>query len=181
MTSTQKKNRPTAEKPPPKKSRRTDAKKAPKRDLATIGWREWVALPDLGIDRIKAKVDTGANTASLHAYDVERFTEDGVEKVRFKVHPDQRSTEREIEAEALFMGQRKVRPSTGKASLRPVIETRLRIGDRLWRIQITLVRRDVMGFRMLLGRRSLRGKVLVDPQKSFLAGQPRTPGDEPAS
>lgn len=137
------------------------------RKLPHVGWREWLALPDLGIDRIKVKVDTGARTSSLHAWDIQRFDRDGQPWVRFEVHPEQRSS-RPVTVEAPLVDERKVRPSTGKAQLRPVIETRLRLGSLVWSAEVTLVRRDMMGFRMLLGRQAIRNRCLVDPGRSYL-------------
>lgn len=137
-----------------------------------VGWREWVALPDLGIDSIKAKIDTGARSSSLHAYDMKRFRRRGVSMIRFKVHPIQRDFRTLVEAEAKLVDLRKVRSSSGIETLRPVIATSLELGDRTWEIEITLVRRDAMGFRMLLGRQAIRGHALVDPGGSFVASTP---------
>lgn len=134
---------------------------------AILGWREWAALPDLGVDRIKVKLDTGARTSALHAFDLEEDIVDGIEVVRFEVHPLQRSTANAVPVEAPVVARRRVRSSTGHRQERPVIRTPIRIGDRTWRIDVTLTRRDEMGFRMLLGRRALRG-VLVDSARSWL-------------
>ncbi len=141
--------------------------------LRTVGWREWVSLPDLGIQRIKAKVDTGARSSALHAFDLEEIEIDGGPGVRFKIHPMQRDSETEISAEAALIDQRWVRSSTGRATLRPVIRTHALLGDEIWPIEITLVRRDVMGFRMLLGRQAIRSRFVVDPGRSFLFGRIR--------
>jgi len=143
-----------------------------KRDLDVIGWREWVALPEIGISRIKAKIDTGARSSSLHAYDMKRFRRRTVPMIRFKVHPIQRDFRAVVEAEAELVDLRKVRSSTGVQTLRPVIKTPLELGSRTWDIEITLVRRDAMGFRMLLGRQTLRRRLLVDPGRSFVATPP---------
>ena len=136
-----------------------------------IGWREWVKLPDLGIGRIKAKIDTGARTSALHAYDLETVTVEGVPRIRFSVHPFQRDTETTIRCEAPLLEERRVRSSTGKSTLRPVIVTLITIGPHSWPIEITLIRRDMMGFRMLLGRHAIRRKFVVDPGRSFLMGR----------
>ncbi len=141
------------------------------RPLRTIGWREWLVLPDLGIKRIKAKVDTGARSSALHAFDLEEITIDGGPGVRFKVHPIQRDSDTSVTAEAQLIDQRWVRSSTGRATLRPVIRTLAVLGDELWPIEVTLVRRDLMGFRMLLGRQAIRGRFVVDPGRSFLLGR----------
>lgn len=136
-----------------------------------IGWREWIALPELGIDRIKVKVDTGARSSSLHAYDIERYVEDGRAMVRFRVHPIQRESRTTVSARAELVDRRSVRSSSGAETLRPVIETDVSFLDRRWPIELTLSRRDEMGFRMLLGRQAVRGRFLVDPGRSFLGGR----------
>lgn len=137
----------------------------------TIGWREWVGLPDLDISSIKVKVDTGARSSSLHAYDVETFMRRGVEMVRFAVHPIQRNTKKTVHAEAALIDRRWVRTSGGHRTWRPVIETTLHLGDDEHTIELTLVNRDEMGFRMLLGRQALRNHFIVDPGGSYLVGK----------
>ena len=135
-----------------------------------IGWREWIALPDLGIARIKAKVDSGARSSSLHAFDIEPFTRGGVDWVRFKVHPVQRSDAETVALETQILEMREVRSSSGKATLRPVILTRVTLHNRSWLVELTLANRDKMGFRMLLGRQAFRRKFLVDAGRSWLGG-----------
>ena len=135
-----------------------------------LGWREWASLPDLGVGEIKAKLDTGARTSSLHAFDLTHFERAGRPMVRFEVHPVQRSAENAVLVEAPIVDERWVRNSGGDQELRPVIETSVRIGGRLWLIELTLTRRDEMGFRMLLGRQALKRRALVDPGRSFRAG-----------
>ena len=137
-----------------------------------IGWREWVALPELGIPAIKAKIDTGARSSALHAYAIRRTTEAGVPWVTFKVHPLQRAPHVTVEARARLLGERRIRSSSGLLTVRAVIETTMVLGDRSFPIELTLVRRDLMGFRMLVGRQALRGRVVVNPARSFLAGPP---------
>ncbi len=136
-----------------------------------LGWREWVALPTLGIESIKAKVDTGARTSALHAFHLQYFYEGDRWMVRFQVHPQQRSTERVVTAIAPVIDQRLVRNSGGHAEERPVICTEVEIGGDRWPIELTLTNRDMMGFRMLLGREAVRRRFWVDPGKSYLMGQ----------
>ncbi|MDH5588915.1 MAG: RimK/LysX family protein [Gemmatimonadota bacterium] len=143
-----------------------------KRPLPVLGWREWISLPDLGIDRIKAKVDTGARTSALHAFDIRPFKRGGRSMVRFKVHPVQKDARTVVECEAAVVDQRKVRSSSGQESLRFVISTVMEVGGVRRTVEITLSRRDSMGFRMLLGRRSIKKKFLVDPAGSFLTSRP---------
>lgn len=136
-----------------------------------IGWREWVVLPELGVPAIKAKVDTGARSSSLHAYDVQIFRVDGVDRVRFKVHPFQRDSRQTIVAEHDLLEQRWVKSSGGHETLRPVILAKVELMGRRWPIELTLMNRDTMGFRMLLGRQAVRGRFLVEPGRSYLAGK----------
>ncbi|MCX6116702.1 MAG: RimK/LysX family protein [Proteobacteria bacterium] len=134
----------------------------------TIGWREWCSLPYLGIAKIKCKVDTGAKTSSLHAYDVEVIKRHGLEYVSFKVHPLQRDTKRVEHCLARLQEWRQVTDSGGKRTLRPVILSTLKLGSVVKEIEFTLIARDEMGFRMLLGREALKKTWLVDPSKSFI-------------
>lgn len=138
------------------------------KELPIIGWREKLALPDLGISQIKAKIDTGARSSALHAFDVQRFEQEGKPMVRFKVHPQQRSTKETIIAQAEIFDEREVRNSGGHAQLRPVIKTTVELGGQCWQIELTLTNRDAMGFRMLLGREAVRKRFLVDAGGSFL-------------
>lgn len=135
-----------------------------------IGWREWVELPDLGGARIKAKVDTGARTSALHAEDIHYVKRGKKRFVHFLIFPKQRVKKRGIKASAPLLDERRVRSSNGKEEVRPVIETTLELHGESWPIELTLTRRDLMGFRLLLGRQALRNHVLIDPAKSFLAG-----------
>lgn len=145
----------------------------PKESLPIIGWREWVALPGLGITTIKAKVDSGARSSSLHAFDVKVFDQQGVQWVRFKVHPIQRSREKTVVVEALVLEFRSVRSSSGIAKKRPVIVTEIELRGEKWPVELTLAGRDNMGFRMLLGREAFRGRFLVDGGKSYYGGRPK--------
>ncbi len=139
----------------------------------TCGWREWVALSDLGIRSIKAKVDTGARSSSLHAFESTLFKQDGIDWVRFAVHPMQRDDQRVIWCEAPVLDRRQVRSSNGDVSVRLVIRAELRMLDQSWPIELTLANRDAMGFRMLIGREAVRGRFLVDSGKSFYGGRPK--------
>ncbi|PQO42099.1 ATP-dependent zinc protease [Blastopirellula marina] len=141
--------------------------------LPIIGWREWVQLPDLGIAKIKAKIDTGARSSSLHAYDLKYEDRDGQQWVRFKVHPRQRSSSGPIATQAPVLEFRKVRSSNGHVTKRPVILTVVEVLGESWEIEITLANRDAMGFRMLLGREAVRGRLLVDSGASYLSGIPK--------
>lgn len=136
-----------------------------------LGWREWVALPELGLDRIKAKVDTGARTSALHAFELRTFDEQGVARVEFKMHPNQRDTRTVVVCVANIIDERTVRDSGGHAERRFVIETPVRIGDREWPIELTLTARDDMLFRMLLGRTAMKGQAVVDPSRSYLCSR----------
>jgi hypothetical protein len=144
-----------------------------------IGWREWVQLPDLGVFVIKAKVDTGAATSSLHAFRLERFEKDGLAYVRFEIHPRQRSKKPSIECEAPVVRDTAVRNPGGRTELRPVIASTLVIAGQPVDALINLTGRDEMGYRMLLGRRTLRNRFVVDPGKSYLGPRP-VRNEEPA-
>lgn len=143
--------------------------------LITVGWREWLALPELGLPPVKAKVDTGAKTSCLHAFSVEPFTKDDKTWVRFGMHPNQNDTISETFCEAEVSDQRMVTDSGGHQENRYVITTPLLIAGRQWPIEITLTNRDTMRFRMLLGRTAMEERVIVNPSASYLLGKPRIP------
>ncbi|NES72331.1 MAG: ATP-dependent zinc protease [Okeania sp. SIO2D1] len=136
--------------------------------LPLIGWREYLNLPELRVSQIKAKIDTGARSSALHAFEIETFEEAGRQKVRFKIHPLQKDDSQTICAQADILTRREVRNSGGKAELRIFIETIVELGGQRWPVEMTLTNRDVMGFRMLLGRQAVRQRFLVDPGGSYL-------------
>lgn len=138
------------------------------KELPKVGWREWVGLPDLGIGRIKVKVDTGARSSSLHAYDIEVFSRGKRDFVRFTVHPVQRETRTTVRCLAELHEHRHVKSSSGHREYRPIIRTMVELGGERWPIDVTLTTRDAMGFRMLLGREAIRKRFLVDPGRSYL-------------
>lgn len=138
-----------------------------------LGWREWIDLPELGIQDIKVKVDTGARSSALHAFDVEFERGEPNDRVTFSVHPTQRNLEHVVHTSALVKEYRAVTSSTGHRSVRPVIETMMRLHGETIPLELTLVSRDEMGFRMLLGREAIRGQFLVDPGRSYVAGRRR--------
>ncbi|RMF37208.1 MAG: ATP-dependent zinc protease [Planctomycetota bacterium] len=138
------------------------------RALPVIGWREYVSLPDFGLRHIKAKIDSGARSSSLHAFDIEEFEQaDGTGWVRFKVHPLHRQDHHVVELEAPLLDTRHVRSSSGHGDHRPVILTTLEMMGQRWPIELTLADRSEMGFRMLVGREAMRGRFLIDPGRSF--------------
>ncbi len=138
------------------------------KQLSIIGWREWISLPDLGVTAIKAKIDTGARSSAIHAFHVETFWRNEKHWVRFQMHPFQRSTSKTITAEAEILDEREVRNSGGHAEKRIAILTTVELQKQRWPIELTLTNRDVMGFRMLLGRAAVRGHFLVHPGQSYL-------------
>jgi len=161
-------------------------KRSPNKPPPALGWREWVGLPEHGLEWVKAKVDTGARTSSLHAAGLHTFEVENREWVRFSIYPWQRSTTDAIQIEARVLDRRRVRSSSGTTERRPVVVLPVRMGNKIYDVEFTLTRRDEMGFRMLLGRQALRGRFLIDTGRSYLLGQPprterranRTPSSE---
>lgn len=139
--------------------------------LLTLGWREWVGLPELGLDAIKAKVDTGARTSTLHAFELRTFSEQGKLRVEFKIHPKQKDPETVVTCVADVIDERFVTDSGGHRERRLIIGTLLTIGRWSWPIEMTLTARDNMMFRMLLGRTAIKGIAAVDPSRSYTTGK----------
>ena len=149
------------------KARTTKAKPAP----MLIGWRERIALPELGISMVQAKIDTGARTSALHATRVRRFEKDGAEWVRFHIPHASGLKARDVEAP--LVDQRQIKNTSGLGEDRLVIETLLILGDRRWHIEVSLADRTTMAMPIILGRTAIRKRgILVDAGKSFLAGKP---------
>lgn len=144
------------------------------RELPIIGWREWVALPELQVHKLKCKVDTGAKTSALHTFYLEEFTEQGIKKIKFGLHPDQKNTATEIHCVATVTDERNVTDSGGHVEKRYVITTPLILGDKTWPIEITLTNRESMAYRMLLGRSAMSENYIVDPALSYIMGLPDT-------
>jgi hypothetical protein len=142
-----------------------------KRVKPVVGWREWVELSAIKGIKIKAKIDTGARTSALHAFDVVSFRKRGADYVRFKIHPLQRDSKTVVMHEAELVEQRWVKSSSGHRKLRPVVVEQIQLMGQTWEIELTLTNRDEMGFRMLLGREAIRNRFVVDPGRSFLAGK----------
>ena len=139
-----------------------------------LGSEEWCSFPELGIPAIKARVDSGAKTSALHAINIIPFTKEGVNWVKFDINPIQNNLKTVIHCEALLIDKRIVKSSSGYREQRFVIQTNINIGNDSWPIEMTLTNRDSMGFRMLLGREAMSGRILVDPEQKYLLGQNTT-------
>lgn len=141
----------------------------------TAGWREWVSLPELGGARIKAKLDTGARTSAIHAWNIELEEREDEAWLSFDLHPLQRDNRRVIPCRARLLETRTITNTGGHKERRYIIRTPLTLGNATWPIELSLANRDEMGFRMLIGRTAIRGRLVVDPGRSFLLG-PKPPG-----
>ncbi len=146
--------------------------KSVKKIKKIIGWKEWFGLECLNLPAIKGKIDTGAKTSSLHAFNIENFYIEDVEYVRFEIHPLQKNKKLVRPCVARVVDRRMVSDSGGKKEKRFVIKSDLSVGERKIRIEITLANRDSMAFKMLLGREAIKQlNMLVDISKSFALGK----------
>jgi hypothetical protein len=136
-----------------------------KSELEFVGWRESVSLPLFKLIDIKAKIDTGAKTSALHADEIEFITLKGEKFVRFSVETDDGSKKY---IKSRFLEEREIKSSTGQKTIRPVVKTKIRMGKSEFEIEITLIKRDLMGFKMLIGREALNGRFLINPARSYL-------------
>ena len=136
-----------------------------------VGSEEWCGLPQLNILAIKARVDSGAKTSALHAINIIPFKKDGDPWVRYEVHPLQNDGKTSIHCESPVIDRRKIKSSSGLSESRYVIKSIISIAESTWEIDLTLTNRDSMGYRMLLGRQAMSGKMLVDPEASFQLGE----------
>lgn len=136
-----------------------------------IGWREWVAFPDLGIERVKAKIDTGARTSALHAFRIREVHDRPTPHVEFFVHSAQRRKIPEIKCCAPLVDERIITSSNGEQQKRYTISVRIAIGRKSWPIELTLTDRDEMNFRLLIGREAVRKRFIVDPSTSYRFGK----------
>jgi hypothetical protein len=143
-----------------------------------VGWREWLALPDLGVERIIAKVDTGAKTCALHAFYIDEFVRDDAAWIKFGLHPNRDDNEQAIDCEAPVKERRDVTDSGGHTENRYVIDTTFVIAGQQFTTEVTLTNRDNMRYRLLLGRNALRRRMLVDPGKSFMLTRVAKPKQE---
>jgi len=146
-------------------------KKKSTQPKAIIGWKEWIGLPDLGISAVKAKIDTGARTSALHIFNLEEFVANDRQMVRFGIHPLQRRKDIVRFCEAPVLERRRVKDSGGHIEKRYVIRTTAVMGTESWPIDITLTNRDLMLFRMLLGRKAVENRFLINPGRSYRTGR----------
>jgi len=142
-----------------------------KDELPTIGWREWLSLPGIGVPGIKAKIDTGARTSCLHTHDYEVIERPEGSVVRFHLHPLTRNDKIELTCEAPLIDYKHVKDSGGHQENRPFIKTLAKIGNIEWELELSLSNREGMKFRMLLGRQALAERFIVNPAASYLVGK----------
>lgn len=144
------------------------------RNKMLVGSKEWCALPELNIPATKARIDSGAKTSSIHAFNIKKFHRNGETWVSFEVHPLQKNRRTVIYCERPVIDKRSVKSSSGIAQSRYVISTTLEMGNKSWEIELTLANRDSMGYRMLLGREAMSGRIIVDPAHSYILGHVRS-------
>ena len=137
----------------------------------TVGWREWIALPDLGVTAIKAKLDTGARTSSLHTFFIEPYRDEGKDMVRFGLHPLQRRKDFEVICSAQVLDRRMILDTGGRREFRYVIRTTLSLKGMEWPIEVNLANREDLRFRFLIGRTAMEKRLVVDPGRSYLLGR----------
>ena len=135
-----------------------------------VGAEEWCMFSTLGVPAIKARVDSGAKTSSIHAFNIQTFKRDNNPWVSFEIHPLQQNRTTTIRCEAPVIDRRNVKSSSGESEKRFVIKVPMQLGDHEWDVELTLTNRDSMGYRMLLGREAMNNRILVDPSESFLLG-----------
>jgi ribosomal protein S6--L-glutamate ligase len=140
-------------------------------EKTTIGCEEWLALPEIGLPAIKAKIDTGAKTSALHAFHIRPYLEGKVHKVQFGIHPIPDRPDIVVYCTAKLIGQREVISSNGEAELRYIIRTSIQLGTQKWPVEISLTNRETMTYRMLLGRSAMEHRLHVDPTASCLMGE----------
>lgn len=144
--------------------------------LTVIGLREWVALPDLGVGGLRAKIDTGASTSTLHATDIEVFERDGSNWLRFTAHFGSRTKLRDQRCEAPLVARKSIKSSTGHSQTRYVIRTQLNLGDRTWPVDFTLTCRKTMLYRLLIGAKALiDGQLVINPALTYIQDKPTPP------
>lgn len=143
----------------------TPKKAAAKKEKHLIGWREVVALPDFDLYEIKAKIDTGAKTSALHAQNIQYFVEKGKTYVQFDFFDEK---ENKVSVKSKLLEERKIKSSNGHITIRPVVETKIKMGPVQFKIELTLINRDLMDFKMLIGREALKNFFIINPARSFL-------------
>lgn len=138
------------------------------RNLPIAGWNETASLPEFGVEAIRVKLDTGAKTSTLHAFNIETFKKSGKTWLKFEIHPLQFNDNHIISCEAPLVDLRNIKSSNGQKEKRYIISSLIKIGDYAWPIEITLTNRDEMNYRMLLGRTAMQNKLIVDPHRTHL-------------
>ncbi|MEM6426148.1 MAG: RimK/LysX family protein [Cyanobacteria bacterium P01_D01_bin.128] len=144
-------------------------------NLPLIGWREWLTLPELGVDQVKAKIDTGARSSALHVLNLDFFERDGQSWATFQVFENYATQQSTDAVEMILTDQRHIKNSGGQIEYRPIVRTAVTLGRQSWDIELSLTTRESMRFPMLLGRQAVRGRFWVDPGRSFLHGSIPSP------